>query len=253
MTSSTPSTPLTPSTPSTSDVASGLLAALERTGPRPALAWYEEEGRVELSGHVLANWVIKSIGHLHDEIALAPGTEVVLDLPAHWKRLVLALAVWSLGGTPRAADGVRATAFLPHAPSSVPEVLISDRPGSGPVEDADEVLAVDPISLAARFSGELPPLVHDWAQEVRASSDRLAVALPAWSGPSAEPVGGSDLAGGTPGPPARLLVEDDGLDAVPQVLGALLAGGGIVGPASRVDERRAADEQVTGRACSSQR
>ena len=53
----------------------------------------------------------------------------------------------------------------------------------------------------------------------------------------------------TPGPGAapRLLVEADGLPAAAQVLGALLAGGGIVGPAGVVSEHQAREESVTGR------
>ena len=50
-----------------------LLAPLEALGPLPALAWHGEASRIELSGHVLANWVIKAIGHLHDEVAREPG------------------------------------------------------------------------------------------------------------------------------------------------------------------------------------
>ena len=230
-----------------------LLAALERTGPRPALAWYGEASRIELSGHVLANWVVKSIGHLHDEIDLAPGARVVLDMPPHWKRLVLALAVWSLGGQVTAADPARATAFLPHVPTTLPDVLISDRPGAGPVQDADEVLAVDAVSLAPRFAGELPALAHDWVQEVRASSDRLGVALPDWSGPLPAVVDEIDPAGvGRPstaeradGAPVRMLVQQDGLGVMPQVLAALLGCGGIVGPAGALNARQIADEQVT--------
>ena len=61
------------------DTAAQLLRVLEEKGPGPVLAWYGEAARIELSGHVLANWVIKTIGHLHDEIALAPGELVVLD------------------------------------------------------------------------------------------------------------------------------------------------------------------------------
>ncbi|MDN6329406.1 MAG: TIGR03089 family protein, partial [Dermabacteraceae bacterium] len=45
--------------------------------------------------------------------------------------------------------------------------------------------------------------------------------------------------------PPRLLVEDDGLAALPRVLSALLAGGGIVGPASAVTARQAEDEGLT--------
>ena len=211
-----------------------LLAALESLGPRPALAWHEEGGRIELSGHVLANWVIKAIGHLDAEVALQSGDLLVLDLPPHWKRLVLALAGWSLGAR---------VEILPTGADDVPDdgirVLATDRPGSDLADDAEEVLALAAVSLAPRFAGELPPLVHDWAQEVRAHPDRLAAALPTWSGP--QPGGDHE---GVP----RLLVPGDGLGQVGAALGAWLAGGGIVGPAEGLDERAVADEAVTGRA-----
>lgn len=226
-----------------------LLDPLEALGPLPALAWHGEASRIELSGHVLANWVIKAIGHLHDEVALEVGDVVVLDLPPHWKRLVLALAVWSLGGEvvtlPRSLSGCPGHAERDEAAEAVPEgvedprVVVTDRPGSALADSADEVLAVQALSLAPRYDGELPPLVRDWVLEVRGSSDRLSVPLPAWSGPV-------PLA--TAGSAARLLVEADGLDVVPRLLGAWAAGGGVVGPASAVSDHRAAEEGVTARA-----
>ncbi|MGP9746821.1 TIGR03089 family protein [Brachybacterium sp. AOP29-B2-41] len=235
------------------DTGAQLLRALEQTGPNPVLAWYGEASRIELSGHVLANWVIKAIGHLHDEIALAPGDQMVLDLPPHWKRLVLALAAWSLGaevtwydreGSAGDAAGT-GDAVLP-VPS--PQVVATDRPDSELAESADEVLALQAVSLAPRYDGELPALVHDWLSEVRGSSDRLGVALPRWSGPAPlEPAVPQrpSTAHGTPLP--RVLVEDDGLPAAAQLLGALLAGGGIVGPASAVGEHQEREEGVTER------
>ena len=226
-----------------------LLDPLEALGPLPALAWHGESSRIELSGHVLANWVIKAIGHLHDEVALEVGDVVVLDLPPHWKRLVLALAVWSLGGEvvtlPRSLAGDSGDAAQDEAAEAVPEgvedprAVVTDRPGSALADSADEVLAVQALSLAPRYDGELPPLVRDWVLEVRGSSDRLSVPLPAWSGPV-------PLA--TAGNAARLLVEADGLDVVPRLLGAWAAGGGVVGPASAVSDHRAAEEGVTARA-----
>ena len=239
---------MTTAATSTTDV---LLEPLEALGPLPALAWHGEAARIELSGHVLANWVIKAIGHLHDEVALEQGDVVVLDLPPHWKRLVLALAVWSLDGEvvtlPRrhAGGGQDAAEESAEPAESVPEgvedprAVITDRPGSALADSADEVLAVQALSLAPRFDGELPPLVRDWVLEVRGSSDRLSVPLPAWSGPV-------PLA--TAGSAARLLVEADGLDVVPRLLGAWAAGGGVVGPASAVSDHRAAEEGVTARA-----
>lgn len=233
---------MTPTAESSPRTGTQLLDALETIGPRPVLAWYGEAARIELSGHVLANWVIKSIGHLHDEIDLAPGDPVVLDLPAHWKRLALALACWSLGAEvtvlDRGADGEADLTRLLELPEA-PRAVLTDRPASELAESADEVLALEAVSLAPRYAGELPPLVHDWLAEVRGSSDRLGLALPAWSGPASE--------GGAAEAAPRLLVEGDGLGALPRVLGALLAGGGIVGPAVAVTERQAQEEGVTGR------
>ena len=222
-----------------------LLTALERSGPRPALAWYGEAARIELSGHVLANWVIKSIGHLHDDLALEPEETVVLDLPVHWKRLALALAAWSLGADVTILDRDRDGKQDPEHADAVPapRVVATDRPDSPLAADADEVLALEAVSLAPRFDGTLPALAHDWVAEVRASPDQLGVDLPAWSGPSpavAAPLGG----GAVP----RLLVAGDGLTAAPEMLGALLAGGGIVGPRAAVGEDRAREEAVTGHA-----
>lgn len=227
----------------TADIAAQLLHVLESKGPGPVLAWYGEAARIELSGHVLANWLIKAIGHLHDDIALEPGELVVLDLPPHWKRLVLALAAWSLGA--EVVTLSRDVVTEPPAADAVPEeprVVATDRPGSPLAESADEVLALQAVSLAPRYDGELPALAHDWIGEVRGSSDRLGVALPGWNGPAPEP-----LPEGTPSQGARVLVEEDGLPSAKQVLAVLLDGGGIVGPAGAVTERQAQDEGTTGR------
>lgn len=250
------------------DTGARLLQALERTGPRPALAWHGEAARIELSGHVLANWVIKAIGHLHDEIALEPGDVVVVDLSPHWKRLALVLAARALGAevtvherTGGAPDDDPAA----PVPDQEPAVLITDRPGSALAQSADEVLALEAVSLAPRWPGALPPLVHDWLAEVRSSSDRLGIELPGWSGPAPQAAPASPEVAGGPGEtvqdravqdlavpqdaaaPPRLLLDGDGLSALPHVLGALLAGGGIVCPAAAVTPRAAQEEGVTAR------
>lgn len=241
--------------PSPARTGAQLLEALEATGPRPVLAWYGEAARIELSGHVLANWVIKSIGHLSDEIDLTPGDQVVIDLEPHWKRAVLALAAWSLGAEvillPRTAlpvpsEGAGARP-APEAEGALPEgvedprVVVTDRPGSALADRADEVLAVQTVSLAPRYDGPLPPLVRDWLVEVRGSSDRLSVDLPDWTGPIPDPSPPTGSEGATP----RLLVADDGLAQAAGVLTALLLGGGIVAPAAAVSDEQAAAEGVT--------
>lgn len=234
--------------PSTSlDTGARLIAALERTGPHPVLAWYGEAARIELSGHVLANWVIKAIGHLDGELALTAGDEVALDLPPHWKRLVLALAAWSLGAGSRTSGRHAVGEDVSGADTATadPLVVATDRPDSQLAADVDEVLAIDPVSLAPRFSGELPPMAHDWAAEVRAFPDQLSVPLPSWAGP--HPEGRSDEAGDAATAP-RVLVAGDGLGVMPAVLAAWLAGGGIVGPSESVSVRQAEEEGVTGSA-----
>ncbi|WP_114855581.1 TIGR03089 family protein [Brachybacterium sp. YJGR34] len=229
-------------TAETAGTGTRLLQALEHRGPAPVLAWHGEASRIELSGHVLANWVIKSIGHLRDEIALEEGEEVVIDLTPHWKRLVLTLAAWSLGAEVTVLEpSAQPAGTEPDVPGA-PRVLVTDRPDSTLAGDADEVLALRAVSLAPRYDGELPALVHDWVAEVRSHPDRLVGPLPAWSGPAPRPA----AADGPPVP--RLLVDDDGLGAAPAALGAWLAGGGIVGPAASVDPHRAEQEAVTGRA-----
>src|SRR5699024_1516178 len=150
-----------------------LLAALERTGPQPVLAWYGEAARIELSGHVLANWVIKTIGHLDGELALAAGDELVLDLPPHWKRLVLARAAWSLGASTRAAGDDRGRGAL----------VAADHPDAALAERAAGALALGAESLAPRFSGQQRPMVHDWAAEGRACPVPLSAPLHSWTGP----------------------------------------------------------------------
>ncbi|MGO3312269.1 MAG: TIGR03089 family protein [Brachybacterium tyrofermentans] len=241
------------------DLNAQLLSTLERSGPNPALAWYGEAARIELSGHVLANWVIKTIGHLHDELALEPGDTVVLDLPAHWKRLVLAIAAWSLGAEVTVLDGrgaaVSAEADLPAqrpagAPTALPQeprVVATDRPESPLAQSADELLVLEPVSLTPRYSGHLPALAHDWVSEVRAHPDQLGVILPAWSGPAPEQ-STSEQSEPAAGTPPRLLVPEDGCGSMPAVLRVLLAGGGIVSPSAMVTERQASDEAVTGTA-----
>ncbi|PWH05143.1 hypothetical protein DEO23_13750 [Brachybacterium endophyticum] len=218
---------MTPTPPPLTDLRA-LLSALEQLGPRPCLVWYEPEGRIELSGHVLANWVIKSVGHLEAEIMLEADELVVLDLPPHWKRLVLALAAWGLGArvlVPQ-QDGT-----IPAAADEEVRVVATDRPGTPLADEADEVLALAPQSLALRFEGDLPALVHDWAREVRAHPDQLSVPLGRWAGPAP-----------AADPGHRLLVAADGLEDPAGTLAALLCGRGIVGSAHPLTAEQAEQE-----------
>jgi len=82
----------------------------------PRLTWYGPDSeRVELSGRVLDNWVAKTSNLLQDELDAEPGMRLNLDLPAHWKSMIWALAAWLLG-METVLDGGEA------------ELLVTDRP-----------------------------------------------------------------------------------------------------------------------------
>jgi uncharacterized protein (TIGR03089 family) len=134
---------------------------------------------------VLANWIIKATNHLAHEIDLQPGYLVVLDLPPHWKRFVLALAAWSLGAEVRIGpSGPDDTAGVDDTADAGVRVLATDETDAPGTEDADELLLLEARSLSMRFPGSLPPLAHDWVQEVRTASDRLEAPLGIWTGPA---------------------------------------------------------------------
>ncbi|WP_347110332.1 TIGR03089 family protein [Paenarthrobacter sp. S56] len=125
----------------------------------PRLTWYGPDSeRVELSGRVLDNWVAKTSNLLQDELDAEPGMALRLDLPAHWKSFVWALAAWQLG-MEVVLDGSDA------------DLLVTDNPDGGAGAGFDAVVAVPLAALAMRWPGELPAGVVDYAAEVRSHGD----------------------------------------------------------------------------------
>jgi len=138
-----------------------LMAALrsgQSTAPR--LTWYGPDSeRVELSGRVLDNWVAKTSNLLQDELDAEPGMRLRLDLPAHWKSVILALAAWQLGMEVVFGDAAA-------------DLLATTDPAAGAAAGGfDAVLAVSLPALAMRWPGELPTGVLDYAAEVRSHGD----------------------------------------------------------------------------------
>ena len=218
----------------------GVLRGICADPGRPRLTWYGPSGeRIELSGHVLDNWVTKTTNLLVEEFTAGPGTRVLLDLPPHWRTVVWAFAVWRAG----------ACVVLPGGGLTAEDcdVVVTDRPdrvsATGP-----EIVAVALPALARRFDGALPPGAMDaagavmtygdvltWLPEPDTSREALLVGthevshqeLLGWasgtataSAPPTVPVAG-------PGPAGRVLLEP-GADDVPAVLaGALAAYAGL--------------------------
>jgi uncharacterized protein (TIGR03089 family) len=139
--------------------ATDLMTAL-RSGhsTSPRLTWYGPDAeRVELSGRVLDNWVAKTSNLLQDELDAEPGMRLRLDLPAHWKSIIWALAAWQLGME------------VVLGPDNA-DLLATSEPDSA--EDGfDAIVAVPLPALAMRWPGDLPAGVLDYAAEVRSHGD----------------------------------------------------------------------------------
>ena len=124
----------------------------------PRLTWYGPDSeRVELSGKVLDNWVAKTSNLLQDELDAEPGMRLALDLPAHWKGMVWALAAWQLG----------LETVLDGGPA---DLLATARPDQT-TGKFNAVVAVALPALAMRWTGELPAGCLDYAAEVRSHGD----------------------------------------------------------------------------------
>ncbi len=203
------------------DVAA-LLAALVREPGRPRLTWYgPDHERVELSGTVLANWVVKTTNLLVEELDAGPGTRVLLDLPAHWRALTWAPAVWRAGACVVRADAARAPADGGRV-----DVVVTSRPdehGTGA-----PVVAVSLAALARSWAGPLPRGAVDAAAAVMTYPDALGWVPPVDTGAPAV-AGGPDVAhaallgtalGTAPPAGARVLRDVRGLDGVDLALAA---------------------------------
>jgi uncharacterized protein (TIGR03089 family) len=144
----------------------GVLRQLTADPGRPRLTWYGTDGeRVELSGHVLDNWVAKTTNLLVEEFDAGPATTVLLDLPAHWRTVVWACAAWLTGATVLVPDeGV-------ERGSGAPDIVVSTDPAAHP--RAASLVAVSLPALSRRFDGVLPPGAIDAATSVMTYPDQL--------------------------------------------------------------------------------
>lgn len=239
-----------------------VLALLRRDPGRPRLTWYGPEGeRVELSGHVLDNWVTKTANLLVEELDAGPGTRVALELPAHWRTVVWALATWRVGATavllpaPTAAE-----AEAGHGTDA--DVLVTTLPREGAVPAQ---VAVALPALARRFPDPLPAGALDAASSVMTYGDVLGWVPTTDPGATALDAAGAAvtherLVGWASTPPApaqaRVLLEphDDAVAPVlAAVLGALAADGSVVLCAPDVVRELAADPGRRERLVASER
>lgn len=130
-----------------------LLASLA-TSSRPALTFYSDAGRVELSGKVLAQWAYKCANLLYEE-GIGAGSSVRFDLDPSWRALPWALGTWLAGaGISFSSDGA--------------DVAVTDRPDSHH-EPLVVALPADPLAL--EYGPSLPVGVLDGAADAAMQAD----------------------------------------------------------------------------------
>lgn len=171
----------------------GLLSSWMSDSPQsPRLTWYgSSSNRIELSGHVLANWVIKMTQALDDLAETESGTRVLLDLPPHWRSVAWALAVWTSGACVvlPAEAGPFDDGSPHHAIDNKPvDVVITDAPSEWEdfAADGGVLMAQSMDDLALSWRGTpLPPGVIDAIAEILGYPDRVeSIPIPLDSDPA---------------------------------------------------------------------
>jgi len=140
-----------------------LLTSVRADPGRPRITWYDGDERVELSGHVLDNWVSKTTNLLVEELDVGPGSIVLVDLPGHWRAIVWWLAVLRSGACLTVSAGAAAT----------PDVVVTTDPTQSPT--GPELVVVALPALARRAEVPLPPGAIDAAAAVMTYADALGL------------------------------------------------------------------------------
>ena len=147
----------------------------------PRLTWYGEE-RIELSGQVVSNWVIKTQNLLAGDLAAEPGGVLALGLGLSWRDLLWRIAGWGLGLTVKSltdsAPDSQELAELVADPDLVACAVTDPETGSGFVDNGIETYLVSLSPLAWRYPSELPAGFLDGNREVLSQADQLLFPLP---------------------------------------------------------------------------
>lgn len=172
---------------------------------QPVLTYYDHASgeRTELSAATLGNWAAKSANFFVDELGVAPGDEILIDLPEHWQTVSILLGAWW------SAAHVRTPETDPDPASMAAVVTTVDlMPLYGAVDEL-LIASLDPFAMGAR---DLPPGVTDFVTSVRVHGDQYRLAAP---------VRGAALDGATTAAvvtAARVRADDDGIVAGSRVL-----------------------------------
>lgn len=227
-----------------------LARQVARHGHRPLLTAYDDHtgGRVELSYATAGNWAAKSANLLAEELAVAPGDVVGIDVDGHWTAAVLALGCWLAGAAVAEDPGPDARVVCVHESAGAgigdrPTIVVGDGLRAEPVGDV-------PIADGVVLLGED---VHRFADDHH--DDAVGAGTPALAGAGGA-VSQRALLGRAQGwqallgtaPRVGLAAPLDRREALTLLLGVVVAGGSLVTqrPApSAAPTRRWRDERVT--------
>lgn len=147
-----------------------MLSPLLRSNPAgPRLTLYDEAAgtRMEFSAQTLDNWASKVANMLEAEFELAPGSRLLIDVPASWQAAVIAIGAYNASLTPAFSSEAGATGTDPDvvfttldrasAWANVPDVVIvsPDPFGRGVVESGGELpLGAIDFGPTVRFYGD---------------------------------------------------------------------------------------------------
>lgn len=140
------------------------LATAHRTDPsRPLVTFYDSASgeRVELSVATFDNWVNKLANLFSVELGLAPGDDLVVDLPLSWQSSVVIVGAWS-SGLVVSLRGQVSAALRVVGPAALTEPVA-----------ADQVLACSLRPLGGGFHRPLPSGWLDFSAEVPGQADVL--------------------------------------------------------------------------------
>ncbi|MGB3302747.1 TIGR03089 family protein [Gordonia sp. (in: high G+C Gram-positive bacteria)] len=140
----------------------GAILAATPDSARPMLTYYNESTgeRTELSAATLGNWAAKIGNYLRNDLMLAPGDRVRVDLPEHWQTAAILLGAWWAG----VAVDLNDDGDDGRAAFTSKDELNNHH--------ADEVIVVplDPFAMGVR---DLPIGVNDFGETIRAHGDQF--------------------------------------------------------------------------------
>ena len=149
---------------------------MRRDPARPLLTYYDDRSheRTELSVATFANWVAKTANLLQDDLAVAPGTQVALDLPLHWQAAVWLQACWALG--------LHVVSATEAGQTAAAELLVTSYDGdlAERMGTAGEVVALGlgPMGLPRRDAVAPAWATLDYDREVHGHGDRFVPVTP---------------------------------------------------------------------------